>query len=96
MLDKFDGSMLLATAAYNAGPRRVARWRPAACMEPDLWIAQIPFTETRQYVRRVFYFANIYDWRLQTGLKPIRQRLALAADKPDCKALKIAGRPHVD
>ncbi len=96
MLDKFDGSMLLATAAYNAGPRRVARWRPAACMEPDLWIAQIPFTETRQYVRRVFYFANIYDWRLQTGLKPIRQRLALAADEPGCKALKIAGRPHVD
>ena len=99
MLDKFDGSLLLATAAYNAGPGRVSRWRPAdACMEPELWIARIPFSETRQYVRRVFYFAHIYDWRLQTGERSLRQRLALAGDKSGagCAALKVAGRAHVD
>lgn len=99
MLDKFDGSLLLATAAYNAGPGRVSRWRPAdACMEPELWIARIPFSETRQYVRRVFYFARIYDWRLQTGERSLRQRLALAGDKPGagCAALKVAGRAHAD
>ena len=98
MLDRFDGSLLLATAAYNAGPGRVARWRPAACMEPDLWIAQIPFRETREYVRRVFYFAHIYDWRLQGGGPPLSQRLALAGDRAGagCAAFKVAGRPHAD
>ena len=98
MLDRFDGSLLLATAAYNAGPGRVARWRPGACMAPDLWIAQIPFRETREYVRRVFYFAHIYDWRLQSGGRPLSQRLALAGDKTGagCAALKVAGRPHAD
>ena len=98
MLDRFDGSLLLATAAYNAGPGRVARWRPAACMEPDLWIARIPFRETREYVRRVFYFAHIYDWRLQSGGPPLSQRLAFTGDKPGagCAAFKVAGRPHAD
>ena len=98
MLDRFDGSLLLATAAYNAGPGRVARWRPAACMEPDLWIAQIPFRETREYVRRVFYFAHIYDWRLQGGGRPLSQRLALLGDQAGagCAAFKVAGRPHAD
>ncbi|MGY9107651.1 MAG: transglycosylase SLT domain-containing protein, partial [Alphaproteobacteria bacterium] len=59
MLDKFDGSIILALSAYNAGPRSAARWvRQKGEPGPNVldmvdWIEQIPYTETRNYVQRV-------------------------------------------
>jgi soluble lytic murein transglycosylase len=77
MLNHFNGNVVLATAAYNAGPGNVARWlRPGDCTEPDIWIEQIPFTETRKYVQRILYFASIYDWRLGRDVRPIASRVA--------------------
>jgi soluble lytic murein transglycosylase len=56
MLDRFNGNMILATAAYNAGPHRVRNWLPASdCLDPDVWVEKIPFNETRTYVRRVMF-----------------------------------------
>ncbi len=69
MRDRF-GHPALATAAYNAGPHRVARWLPATCTEADLWIVTIPFAETRGYVERVLAYRIIYRARL--GLEPVR------------------------
>ena len=69
MRDRF-GHAALATAAYNAGPHRVARWLPQDCMEADLWILSIPFAETRGYVERVLAYRIIYGDRL--GLEPVR------------------------
>ncbi|WP_296702797.1 transglycosylase SLT domain-containing protein [Thiocapsa sp. UBA6158] len=63
MRDRF-GHVALATAAYNAGPARVARWVPDACLEADLWILSIPFLETRRYVERVLAYRVIYGERL--------------------------------
>ncbi len=104
MLDKFKGNMVLATAAYNAGPHRVLKWLPkTGCEEPDVWIEQIPFNETRKYVRRVLYFANIYDWRLQSKIKPIKERMALVISRKknlvanlSCTAVKISDNRHVN
>lgn len=77
MLNNFDGSMILATAAYNAGPHRVKSWLPkSGCMDPDVWVESIPFNETRNYVRRVMFFASIYDWRLKKDVMPLYQRMA--------------------
>jgi len=77
MLNYFDGNMVLATAAYNAGPGNVSRWLPPdGCKEPDVWIEQIPFTETRKYVQRILYFSSIYDWRLGRDVRPIADRVA--------------------
>ncbi len=77
MLDYFDGNMVLATAAYNAGPGNVSRWLPpGGCTEPDIWVEQIPFTETRKYVQRILYFASIYDWRLGQDVTSIADRVA--------------------
>jgi soluble lytic murein transglycosylase len=77
MLDLFGGNMILATAAYNAGPQRVKSWLPKNdCMEPDVWVEKIPFTETRKYVRRVMFFSSIYDWRLHHSVIPLNQRMA--------------------
>ncbi|MBK1716775.1 transglycosylase SLT domain-containing protein [Thiocystis violacea] len=69
MRDRF-GHPALATAAYNAGPRRVRDWLPSECTPVDLWIARIPFDETRAYVERVMAYRIIYADRL--GLGPTR------------------------
>lgn len=63
------GHPLAATAAYNAGPNAVARWLgdPVA---GDLWLTDIPYQETRDYVRRVLTYRVIYRHRL--GLPPLR------------------------
>jgi soluble lytic murein transglycosylase len=44
----------LAVAAYNAGPARVRGWWQARrTSDVEAWVEQIPFDETRQYVKRV-------------------------------------------
>jgi soluble lytic murein transglycosylase len=64
------GHAALVTAAYNAGPERVARWLPDACTPAALWIAAIAYDETRGYVERVLAYRIIYRARL--GLAPGR------------------------
>ncbi|MFQ5659334.1 MAG: transglycosylase SLT domain-containing protein [Gammaproteobacteria bacterium] len=78
MYDKFHANMIVATAAYNAGPNNVKTWLPKkGCTEPDIWIEKIPFNETRRYVRRILYYASIYDWRMQRKIIPVQQRMAM-------------------
>jgi soluble lytic murein transglycosylase len=60
----FDGHDALATAAYNAGPTAVRRWLPQQPMAADVWIATIPYRETRDYVDRVLTYRLLYDDRL--------------------------------
>lgn len=69
--DRFDDNMVLATAAYNAGPHRVSSWLPEQGeMAADVWVESIPFRETRDYVRRVLTYTAIYEQRL--GRTPTR------------------------
>ena len=76
LLDRFDGSPVLATAAYNAGPRRVVGWLPEQdSLEAPLWLNRIPLRETREYVRRVLAFATVFDWRLQRPATRLSDRL---------------------
>jgi soluble lytic murein transglycosylase len=69
MLGRFEGSLVMASAAYNAGPRRVDEWlgtygNPLRG-ERDLldWMEMIPFAETRNYVQRIVEGAVIYRAR---------------------------------
>jgi soluble lytic murein transglycosylase len=60
----FNGSSVLALAAYNAGPGNAAKWMEAFPLEeddPELFIEQIPLTETRGYVKHVMANAWIYS-----------------------------------
>jgi soluble lytic murein transglycosylase len=44
----------VALAAYNAGPRRARQWwKERKTDDVEAWVEQIPFDETRQYVKRV-------------------------------------------
>lgn len=77
MAEKYNGAPWLASAAYNAGPAPVGRWLAARGeLEPDFFIASIPYRETREYVARVLAFSVIYDWRMNG------KALALAARLP--------------
>ncbi len=62
LLDAFDGHPAAAAAAYNAGPAAALRWRHATSTLPvELFIARIPFTETRGYVQRVLGNLQVYQ-----------------------------------
>jgi soluble lytic murein transglycosylase len=78
VLEKFDGNLAMAAAAYNAGPHRVTRWQPkTSCMPTDMWVDTIPFTETRRYVRHIIFNTAIYETRLQAQEKTTPQRIAM-------------------
>lgn len=63
-LDAFDGNLVLASAAYNAGPAHVRQWCGEAPMEGAVFVETIPFSETRDYVKSVLsntvYYAEMF------------------------------------
>ena len=80
LLDYYEGSYILALAAYNAGEGPVRRWlkdngdprQPG--VDPIQWIERISYRETRDYVQRVLEGAVVYD--LRNGIRSEGGRLA--------------------
>ncbi len=65
LLDRHKGNQVLATAAYNAGPYRVKSWlKSANALPADIWIETIPFKETRDYVKSVLAYQQIYQQKV--------------------------------
>jgi len=62
LLGQFGGQVPLALAGYNAGPGAVRRWLPAAETDPDIWIENIPYNETRAYVQRILWHSVVFGW----------------------------------
>ncbi len=66
LLSKFDSSLVLSLAAYNAGPARVYNWikRNGDPRSKDVdtidWVELIPYKETRNYIQRVIENYNVY------------------------------------
>ncbi len=71
------GHPLLASAAYNAGPRRARSWRDARPLEGAIYVETIPFSETRDYVKKVMTNAVFYAALLGQPILPIKQRLGV-------------------
>jgi soluble lytic murein transglycosylase len=64
LLDKYDGNQVLATASYNAGPYRVKKWiKSKKAVPADIWIETIPYKETREYVKSVLAYQQIYQYK---------------------------------
>jgi soluble lytic murein transglycosylase len=67
LLDKADGQLPLALAAYNAGIAAASRWLPASSIAPDVWVENIPYNETRNYVQRILWHTVVYAWLRSDG-----------------------------
>ncbi len=80
MLDDFDGSQLLAAAGYNAGPNRPRRWREGPVLESAIWAENVPFTETRDYVKKVLSNTTSYAAVISGQPQSLKSRLGL--DRP--------------
>jgi soluble lytic murein transglycosylase len=89
MVQDFDGSYILALAAYNAGPSRVRQWikelgNPTqSSVDAIDWIESIPFGETRNYIQRVLENLQVYRSRLAKGPVPLglERDLSRASDR---------------
>ena len=81
VLTSLDNQPLLASAAYNAGPGRARQWRDVKPLEGAIYAETIPFTETRDYVKKVLsnsmYYASVFGQRRQS----LKQRLGIVAPK---------------
>ncbi len=86
VLDDLDGSLAMATAAYNAGPGRPRRWREGTLMEPAAWAETIPFNETRDYVKKVLSNSIVYAAVLGQPVPTLKSRLGRAIGPRDPSA----------
>ncbi len=82
VLDDLQGSPVLATAAYNAGPGRARRWQAATPLEGAVYIETIPFLETREYVKKVMANAMHYSQRLGMERTALKDRLGVVPARP--------------
>ena len=91
-LARWEGSYVLASASYNAGPGNVNKWVEAVGdprdpgVDPIDWIERIPFAETRNYVERVLENLQVYRNRLSDR----DERLGIVADLYRPVAPKLA------
>jgi soluble lytic murein transglycosylase len=74
-LDTFNGQEAMATAAYNAGPGRAKRWAANVPLEGAIYTETIPFSETRNYVKKVLANAHMYAPRLGLPVMTLKKRL---------------------
>ncbi len=84
MARRYGGNRVLATAAYNAGPHRVDRWLPSTGnQDARVWIENIPFNETRQYVKRVMAAETIFHWRMTGETRRLSDELLQIDAEPN-------------
>lgn len=78
LLDRFNGSYIMAAAAYNAGAGRPAQWirdygdPRTGEIDPVDWVELIPFSETRNYVQRILENTQVYRHRIRETPYPIQ------------------------
>lgn len=75
-LDDFNGSMPMAAAAYNAGPGRPRTWRNGPVLDAAIWAESIPFSETRDYVKKVLSNTTNYAALLTGRPQSLKARLS--------------------
>ena len=89
VLENNDGSQVLATAAYNAGPARSRTWRGRleTPMEGAVFVESIPFTETRTYVRNVMSNATNYAALFERRPQSLKARLGTITPRTSASGL---------
>jgi soluble lytic murein transglycosylase len=77
IFDSLGQSPVLATAAYNAGPGRARKWQAEVPLEGAIYVENIPFSETRDYVKKVLANAMFYRNRFGGISQPLKERLGV-------------------
>lgn len=85
-LDDLDGSLPLAAAAYNAGPGRPRSWRNGPVLEAAIWAENVPFNETRNYVKLVLANTTMYAAVLTGKPQSLKKRLGEVGPRPTSEA----------
>jgi len=82
-LDDLEGSAVLASAGYNAGPGRARNWRAALPrpLEGAIFAEIIPFSETRGYVKHVLSNATDYAGLFTGKPQSLKARLGVIEPK---------------
>jgi soluble lytic murein transglycosylase len=93
VLDRFDGAQALAAAAYNAGPGRPARWRDGPVIDAAIWAENIPFNETRDYVRKVLLGGAVYAQILGLPATKLRERLGASVGPAGAREADVSDVP---
>jgi len=93
VLDRFDGAQALAAAAYNAGPGRPARWRDGPVLDAAVWAENIPFNETRDYVRKVLLGGAVYAQVMGLPATSLRERLGQSIGPAGARAADVSDVP---
>ena len=86
VLDDFGGSQAMAAAAYNAGPGRPRKWRDGPVLETAAWAENIPFAETRDYVKKVLSNASYYAAQMSGQAGSLKTRLGRGVGPTDAAA----------
>jgi soluble lytic murein transglycosylase len=86
VLDDTGGSQAMAAAAYNAGPGRPRKWREGPVLDAAVWVENIPFPETRDYVKKVLSNSTYYAALLGGKGTALRPRLGRTIGPPDPNA----------
>ena len=82
-LDDFDGSMAMAAAGYNAGPGRPRSWRNGPVLDGAIWAENVPFNETRDYVKKVLSNTTSYAAILTGQPQSLRARLGTVGPRTE-------------
>jgi soluble lytic murein transglycosylase len=82
LLDDLDNQAVLASAGYNAGMRRAREWRAPQPLEGAVYVECIPFTETRDYVRKVMSNTMYYSRLFGQPYVSLKQRLGVIGPRP--------------
>ncbi len=77
VFDRLDGMPVMAAAAYNAGPGRAQAWRANVPLEGAIYAETIPFSETRDYVKKVLANAVIYTHQFGLPARSLKDRLGV-------------------
>ncbi|WP_460537579.1 lytic transglycosylase domain-containing protein [Chitinimonas naiadis] len=81
VLESLNNQPVLATAAYNAGPGRARAWKAARPLEGAVYAESIPFSETRDYVKKVMANAVYYAQAFGKGETSLKRRLGVIPAK---------------
>jgi soluble lytic murein transglycosylase len=89
LVNRFDQRTVVALAGYNAGALAAERWLPDQPIDADIWIENIPYNETRDYVQRVLWHSVVFAWlesgrgeKVDSWLIPIAPRGTTARVEP--------------